>query len=494
MQSLSALLKLLQHPTLQGNGVISDAYYFAKKVYAEKIHYGKRTYFEHAFETAKILAMLGLGPATIATGLLQGIFENNSFDETKLELRFERKIVYFLKCLTRITKVRYSLEHVQTESYAKFFLTNANDVRVLFIKLASQLDTLRHATHMPSKERVAAAHETMNIYRPLAEHLGIYEIKIELENLAFEIMDPKMFTYMENLLSIKTKLEKNRLASFKKSVLKKLAKNNIKVQGAVFRLKGIYSTYRKLKHKGNIDRIRDIKALRLIFQSVEDCYRALGVIHSHWKPLPDRMKDYVAFPKPDGYRSIHTTLSMNDGRIIEVQIRTQEMHAHAEREIKSHTNYKPDEKNILGKWFDYFLPMPSNVTDVHENERDKKVPTWVKKVVDVKSFVSPVIDKPDQRYFNFFQQYMFVFNGRNEVIELPKGASIIDFAFSLEPDKAMHLAGAKINGKYESFDTTLRNGDKVDIETSRSSSPKLKWLQYALTPVAREKIGQYFTR
>jgi len=491
MPTIEEIQGSLRYPTQKGLNVLKKSHDFLVETYSIK-GVDKESRLNHLLGTAKILAELGLGPTTIAAGMLHDVLENGYVVENEIDKQFEKKIVLLVQGVTALSKIKYIPEYQDKESMAKFFLASAHDLRVLVIKLAEILDVMRTIGIYPKEEQLRLAQECLDMYVPLAERLGTGAIKRELETLSFEILKPKECENIRQLVRLKEDREKKSLANFKNSLLKTLAKENLRVIKTDFRLKSVYSIYKKMELKENIEQIYDIRAFRIVVESVGDCYRTLGIVNTRWQPLPDRVKDYIALPKPDGYRSLHTTVFIGNGHIAEIQIRTPEMHERAEIGIISHTLYKQKEKNPIGEWFDRFFSHPKNAVDTKENEEKyKKVPGWIKRLVDVTTYVQMKPHNVHGPQEKFLAQRMFVFDEKGAVVDLPKGATVVDFAFVIDPDNAANLSGATVNGKFVSIQTNLKNDDTVVLHLKKQAKPRPKWLEYAKTPKAKTLIREH---
>jgi GTP pyrophosphokinase len=503
--SVEEILKLMDSPTEEDKELIRKAYNFAETAHQSQKRYSGEPYFVHAFETAKILAELGLGTISISAGLLHDILEDAGVKPETIEKEFGKEILFLVEGVTKLGKLRYHGAERHIESLRKLFVAMSQDLRVLIIKLSDRLHNMRTLQYVPKEKQKRIASETLEIYAPLAYRLGIRKLNRELEDLSFSYVYPKEYEETKNLLKQKKKEDLEHLEKFSKSIKKGLAKSEITNITTDYRVKNLYSLFQKLKRKDNdIEKIYDILALRVIVPEVEDCYKVLGAIHAIWRPLPGRIKDYIAFPKPNGYHGLHTTVFTGDGNIVEIQIRTQEMHHDAEYGIASHFAYK---KNTLGKksgyvgnmaWFKQFLPSfifgepikdsPANATTVY-GASCKGVPNWVK---DLAQFEKS--DNPDQIEFidnlktDFFSNRIFIFTPKGDVIDLPIDSSPIDFAYAIHSDIGNHMTGAKVNGKMASFDQKLQNGDIVEIITKESAHPNIKWLEFAKTTMAKKHI------
>jgi GTP pyrophosphokinase len=310
--------------------------------------------------------------------------------------------------------------------------------------------------------------ETIEIHAPMANRLGIWRLKGELEDLAFPFAYPKEYKQVKELLSTKSEVNQNYLDDINEKLQKELSNQGVKVLEISNRMKGLFSLYKKLKKKDmDIDKIYDIVAMRVIVGSIEECYRVLGIIHSIWKPIPGRIKDFIALPKPNGYKSIHTTIFTGDGSIAEIQIRTPEMHYQAEFGIASFFAYKEG----------------FSKTDKHRD--------WIEQFKELQKNVAKPSAFLNNLKMDFFSKRIFVFTPKGAVIDLPEESSVIDFAYAIHSDIGDHASGAKVNGKYSKLDTKLQNGDIVHIETSEKSNPTSKWLDNAKTTLARRHIKKY---
>ncbi len=357
--------------------------------------------------------------------------------------------------------------------------------------------------HVPKEKQIRIASETLEIYAPIAYRLGIRKLNRELEDLAFKFVLPEEYTEVASLVKQKQGTETIALEKFMRTLKKELAKNDVTNFKTDFRIKGLYSLYKKLKRK-DIDKVYDISALRVIVPTIADCYRVLGIIHSSWRPLPGRIKDYIAFPKPNGYQSLHTTIFTGDGGIIEVQIKTEEMSQEAEYGIASHISYKQNQQNNKKKianpnllWVKKILPLTENWNEKSQKTKPKlnldDVPRWVKDLVDYQKEAGDETFL-DEIKTDFFEERIFVFTPKGDVIDLPADSSVIDFAFAVHSDIGLRVAGAKVNGKFVAIYTTLKNGDRVEIETKKNAKPNRKWIDYCKTTMARRHIRAFLEK
>jgi len=496
MADLNQLISLLGDISDSDKALVEKAYSFAEKAHTGQKRFSGEPYFNHCFETAKILAEQGMGSVSIAAGLLHDTLEDANIKPEELEKEFGKEILFLVDGVTKLGKLHYHGVERHIESLRKLFVAMSQDLRVLIIKLADRLHNMRTLQFVKPEKQTRIATETLQIYAPLAYRLSMRKINRELENLAFPFVFPKENETVKGLLKQKEKESAARLEKFSRSMKKELAKNNMINIHTDTRVKSSFSLWRKLQRKNmEIENVYDILALRVIVPSLDDCYKALGIIHNHWRPLPGRIKDYIAFPKPNSYQGIHTTVFTGDGGIVEVQIRTEEMHRQAEYGIASHLAFKEGKKTgekTLGLlWLAQFIPFIGKKQNGAAGE-NKEVPNWIKQIADSQT---ELLKSGDDEYFDnmqtdFFQHRVFVFTPKGDVVDLPIEAGPIDFAFAIHSDIGDHTSGAKVNGKLVSLDTKLKNGDIVEILVKESSHPNAKWLNFVKTNFAKKKIRE----
>lgn len=467
--SLGALLKISKSEK-KDIELLTKAHDFSKQAHEGQKRFSGEPYFNHAFATAYKLAELGMDTETIAAGLLHDTIEDGAATEDILKKEFGDEIAFLVEGVTKLGKLRYQGIERHTESLRKLFFAVAKDIRVLIIKLADRFHNVQTLEHVRKEKQKRIALETLEIYAPFANRLGMGELKGTLEDAAFPFAYPEQYKDITEQLRDRKNTKQKHLEKINRTLQKELAVHGITDFKTDYRIKHTYSTYQKLlKKEKDIEKIYDIAALRIIVGSVEECYKTLGVIHSLWRPLPGRIKDYIAFPKPNGYQSIHTTIFTGDGDIVEIQIRTEVMHQEAEYGIAAHFAYKEESaspnSNALNKRLRWV----------------KQLSEWQKQVHESKEFL-------ENLRMDFFEHRVFVFTPQGDVIDLPENASPIDFAYAIHSDIGNHAAGAKVNGKFTSLDTPLKNGDIVEIITKKSSMPNQKWLQYVKTTLARKQI------
>lgn len=410
---------------------------------------------------------------TIAASLLHDVVEDTNVSIEEIKRRFGPEVATLVDGVTKLSKLTgITGEERQAENLRKMFLAMAKDVRVIFIKLADRLHNMRTLSYLPVGKQKIIAKETLDIFAPLAHRLGIWRIKWELEDLSFKYLEPEKYREISRLIA-KTRKEREEYIEEAISIIKtNLESLKIKadIQG---RPKHLYSIYMKMKRDNlEFDQIYDLLGIRVIVETTKDCYAVLGVIHSLWKPIPGRFKDYIAVPKSNMYQSLHTTVIGPRGEPLEIQIRTYEMHRVAEYGIAAHWRYKEEKTD---KDFDMKLSWLRQLLE------------WQKELRDAKEFV-------EQVRVDLFEDEVFVFTPKGDVVSLPRGSTPVDFAFRIHTEIGNHCVGAKVNGKIVPLDYKLNNGEIVEILTSKSASPSLDWLSFVATNSARNRIRQYFKR
>ncbi|MDP6387717.1 MAG: HD domain-containing protein [Candidatus Pacebacteria bacterium] len=522
--STKDIISLMDSPTGADKEFITKAYKFAEHAHKDQRRNSRDLYIVHLCETAKILAGLGMGVKTVAAGLLHDTIEDVGVTEEQLRKKFGDEILYLVQGVTGLGMLRYRGQKKHAESLRKLFVVTSQDIRILIIKLADRLHNMRTLQYNNKESQKRNALETLEIYAQIADRLGMGQMKGELEDLAFPYVYPDKYQEVRKLRKQRGKETLKRLVKIDKSLKKELAKNEIINFRTDYRMKQLYSLYQKLERKEhNIEKIRDISALRIIVPTVSDCYKILGIIHGLWRPLPGEIKDYIAFPRPNGYRSLHTTIFTGDGGIIEIQIRTEEMHKESEYGIASHISYKGGlegkrkKTNLL--WFrDLFSSRirgrikqfqdkraekkikKKSTKKQRENAYEKpkysisKVPAWIKQIAEEQKSVPESEEFLEDLKSDFFSHRVFVFTPKGDVIDLPADSSPIDFAYAVHSDIGNHVFGTKVNDKLVSLDTKLKNGDIVEIETKESSHPTRKWLDTAKTSVAQRHIRSAITK
>jgi GTP pyrophosphokinase len=452
---------------------LKKAYVFSAKVHVGQVRLSGEPYLNHPLEVAGILTQLRLDEASVATGLLHDTVEDTLTTLEEIRENFGEEIAQLVDGLTKISLISLrSSEERQAENFRKMILAMVKDIRVILIKLADRLHNMRTLKYQPPDKQSDISQETLDIYAPLADRLGIDWIKSELEDLAFQYLHSEIYDEIRRKIAKKEKERTRYIEEVKRTLMKRLYENRI--EGEVSgRLKQIYSIYLKMKDQNiNFDQVYDITAFRVIVRSIKECYDVLGIIHSIWKPIPGKFKDYIGLPKENMYQSLHTTVIGPYGERIEIQIRTHEMHKIAEEGIAAHWKYKG------GK--------------VVEEADDKRF-TWLRQLLEWQR------DLKDNREFiesvkvDLFPNEVYIFTPKGEVKQFPAGSTPIDFAYSIHSDIGNHCVGAKVNSKIVPLRYELRSGDTIEILTSPNQKPSKDWLKLAKTSRAKAKIRQWFT-
>lgn len=448
--------------------------------FAEKAHTGQKRssgepYTIHPIEVAHILVDLGLDINTVISGLLHDTAEDTRVTLQELEKQFGSEVALLVDGITKLGKFEFKTkEEQQFETLRKMFIAMANDIRVIIIKLADRLHNLRTLEYINEDKQREKAYETLEIYAPLAHRLGIFKIKWELEDLSLRFIDPTGYYDLVERISSKRKEREEQILTFIELLRERIEAAGIKadIEG---RAKHFYSIYRKMymQHK-SFDQIFDLMAVRIIVDEVKDCYEVLGIAHVLWKPIPGRFKDYIAVAKPNQYRSLHTTVIGPFGVPFEIQIRTWDMHRTAEYGIAAHWKYKEGKKT--------------------QTELDEKL-GWIRQLLEWQNELSEFKDFTDTLKIDLFTEEVFVFTPKGDVIDLPKGALPLDFAYAIHSAVGNRCVGAKVNGKIVPLDYELKTGEIVEIlTTSASHGPSRDWLKMVKTSEARSKIKQWFKK
>ncbi len=445
---------------------VKKAYDFSEKAHQGQLRESGDPYFKHPYEVAMILADLELDVETIAAGLLHDVLEDTSVTREDIEREFGTQVMLLVEGVTKLEKLpfRNRIER-QAENLRKMIFAMAKDIRVILIKLADRLHNMRTLRHVPPDKQRTVAQETLDIFAPLAHRLGIWRIKWEMEDLAFRYLAPKDYYSLVNSIAKKRQEREGDLKNVMDIVKEKVDDLDISsdIQG---RPKHLYSIYQKMqRQEKNLDEIYDLMAVRVIVDSVKDCYAVLGVIHTLWKPIPGRFKDYIAMPKLNMYQSLHTTIIGPKGEPYEIQIRTWDMHRIAEKGVAAHWLYKEGRRH--------------NHDDKVEWLREAV--EWLQEAKDPQEFMETL-------KIDLYEDEVFVFTPKGDVKSLPNGATPVDFAFDVHTDVGLHCVGAKVNGRIVPLDHTLSNGDFVEILTSKNASPSRDWLTFVKTSKARNKI------
>lgn len=516
MTPVKDIIAQMHAPSPQDVALIEKAYAFGLSAHKEDVRYSGEPYFVHPAAAAKILAELGMDAETIAAGLLHDAIEDGRATPEEVKALFGEEVLFLIEGVTKLGKHKYRGAERHAESLRRLLVATSADVRVLIIKLADRYHNMLTISHVPPEKQKRIALETLEIYAPLADRLGMGRMKRDLEDFAFPVIDPDAYQHAVEVRKLKTKENERGLVRVQKELQRDLARKNIKDFRTEIRMKGYWSLHQKLVRKNDdITAIHDIAALRIIVPTIDDCYTALGIIHAKFRPLPGEFKDYIAFPKPNGYQSLHTTVLTSEAGVVEIQIRTDAMHRHAQFGIASHMSYKQlgkkvekfdkqTQKNAFDvlsfSWIRDLVPTLLNFTKapapqeqqkkevIRKTKKVEQAPQWLHELADVhttfaesKEFVSSLKE-------DFFSHRVFLFTPKGDVIDLPVNSTPIDFAYAIHSDVGNHMQGAKVNDKMVAFDTVLGNGDIVEIMTRESAHPTAKWLDMARTSLARKHI------
>ena len=465
------------HPSAGDLSAIDKAYNFAKKSHGDQKRKSGEPYIIHPIHTALILADLELDKESIMAGLLHDVMEDTKVTREQMISEFGEEVTDLVDGVTKLTKLDYDADKVekQAENLRKMFLAMAKDIRVILIKLADRLHNMRTLQYMTPEKQKEKSKETMEIYAPIADRLGISKIKIELDDLALRYLEPEKYKDLVDGVHLRLEHREEFMSQLIAEVAGYIEKAGIKatIDG---RVKHYFSIYKKMvnQHK-TLDQIYDVFAIRIIVDTVMECYGALGVIHEKYTPVPGRFKDYIAMPKQNMYQSLHTTLIGPNGQPFEIQIRTMEMHKTAEYGIAAHWKYK------------------ENITGEGDNEEQKiswlrQILEWQRDLSDNHEFLNLLKDD-----LNMFSENVYCFTPNGDLKSLPNGSTPIDFAYSIHSAVGNKMVGARVNGKMVNIDYKIQNGDQVEVVTSNNSNgPSMDWLKIVKSTQAKNKINQWF--
>ena len=463
--------------------MIEKAYKIAAQAHKDQKRKSGEPYIIHPLCVAIILADLEMDKETIAAGMLHDVVEDTKFTEEDIRREFGDEVALLVDGVTKLGRLSYSSDklEVQAENLRKMFLAMAKDIRVILIKLADRLHNMRTLKYMTPEKQKEKARETMDIYAPIAQRLGISKIKIELDDLSLKYLEPEAYYDLVHQIAQRKSVRDDYVQSLVEEVKKHIHEAGIPAQ-IDGRAKHFFSIYKKMKNQDKtLDQIYDLFAIRIIVDSVKDCYAALGVIHEMYKPIPGRFKDYIAMPKPNMYQSLHTTLIGPTGQPFEIQIRTYEMHRTAEYGIAAHWKYKEASNNGGAA-------APMTVTEEEKLSWLRQILEWQRDMSDNKEFMSLL--KSD---LDLFSDTVFCFTPTGDVKNLPNGSTPIDFAYSIHSAVGNKMIGAKVNGKLVPIDYVIQNGDRIEVLTSQNSKgPSRDWLKLVKSTQAKNKINQWF--
>lgn len=449
--------------------LVRKAYRFAEKHHKGQKRESGEPFIEHPLQVAKILAEHSLDIQTIVAGLLHDTVEDTKASIETIKKEFGAEVANLVDGVTKIKELHVTnWEERHAESIRKMIMASAQDIRVIFIKLADKLHNMRTVKACREDKRKRVAQEVMDVYAPIAYKLGMAGIKSELEDLAFEQLNPEAYKNIITKLKKTIAQREKEMAEFRNVLEPELEKNGIKPLKIFGRAKHAYSIYRKMqKYNYGIEGVYDLIALRIITNTVKECYEVVGIIHQLWKPMPGRFKDFIAMPKPNMYQSLHTTV-IAKGQPVEIQVRTKDMDKIAEEGIAAHWHYK----GVYGdKEFDAKLSWLRQILD------------WQRELRDSKEFM-------EMLHFDFFEKEIYTFTPRGDVISLPRGATVLDFAYAVHSNVGDTCIGARVNGKFVPVRTELSNGNLVEIITSKAQKPSRDWLKFVVTSKAKTKIKQ----
>jgi GTP pyrophosphokinase len=465
--------KVRQHHPGADEELLRRAYLFSAREHRGQSRKSGEPYLVHPLEVANILAELKLDPVCVATGLLHDIVEDTGTTVAHIEEYFGPEIAHLVDGLTKISELDHApYEERQALNMRKMLLAIIDDVRVVLVKLADRLHNMRTLEYLHGDKRRRIAQETLDVYAPIAHRLGMSRVRGELEDLAFKYLEPEEYIKIKELVDRRRKRLEVFNAELQQRISQMMANAGINIVQLEGRMKRLFSIYQKLRRQRiSIDQVYDLVAVRIITDSVKDCYAALGVIHTAWTPIPGRFKDWIALPRENLYQSLHTSVLGEGGQPFEVQIRTEEMHIVAEQGIAAHWKYKEGRRG----------------THTDEDEKFK----WLKRLVEGQQEVRDSREFMDSLKLDLYPKEVYCFTPKGKVIELPRGATPIDFAFTIHTQVGLTCTGAKANGRIVPLRYQLRNGDVVEIMTSPSAHPSRDWMNFVKTARARSKIRHY---
>jgi guanosine-3',5'-bis(diphosphate) 3'-pyrophosphohydrolase len=449
--------------------LLRRAYVFSALEHKGQVRHSGEPYLVHPLEVADSLADMKLDVVAVAAGLLHDVVEDTLTTPERIAELFGPEIAHVVEGVTKIGAIPFSSsEERQAENFRKMLLAMVDDIRVILVKLADRLHNMRTLHHLPEERRIKIAQETLDIYAPIANRLGMSKVKNELEELSFKYLEPKAYESLRAKVEARRKSAEAVIDELTRALRAKLEDAQIPVIALDGRIKRLYSIHLKLKRqKIDLERVYDFVAVRVVTQSVKDCYAALGIIHQTWSPVPGRIKDFIAMPRPNGYQSLHTSVISEHGFPFELQIRTDEMHRRAEEGIAAHWKYKE------GRVGDH---------------RDERYFLWMRQLLEVQQEVRDPAEFLQNLKIDLYPEEVYIFTPKGEVRSLPRGATAVDFAYTVHTDVGNQCVGARINGKMVALRTRLQNGDIVEIVTQSGHRPSRDWLTFVVTSRARSKI------
>jgi len=451
--------------------ILRRAYIFSAVEHKGQVRASGEPYLVHPLEVALILADMRMDPICVAVGLLHDVLEDTLTTPERLQEYFGKDVLHIVEGVTKISKIPYATsEERQAETYRKMLLAMVDDIRVILVKLADRLHNMRTLQHLPDDRRQRISRETLDIYAPIAGRLGMAKVKNELEDLAFQYLDPAGYKTLAARVEERRRAASAFIERIRSTVAEKLRSAGIAaaVEG---RIKRLHSIHQKLKRQRiDLEQVYDFVALRVLVESVPDCYAALGVLHNTWRPVPGRIKDFIAMPRPNGYQSLHTSVIGDEGQPFEVQIRTHEMHRVAEEGIAAHWKYKEGRTGV---------------------DKDDHAFSWLRQLLEWQQEVKDPHEFLNSLKLDLYPEEVYCFTPKGEVRMLPRGASPIDFAYAIHTEVGHQCVGARVNGKMVPLRYKLKNGDIVEIVTSPGHKPSRDWLGFTVTNKAKAKIRHY---
>ncbi len=462
----------------QNTDLICRAFNFAFQLHEGQYRKSGEPYIAHPVAVAGLLRDLGGDEVTIAAGFLHDIVEDTEVTPEEIEEYFGADVRRLVEGVTKLSKFNFSsTTERQAENFRRMFLAMAKDIRVIIVKLADRLHNMRTLEHLKPEKQKRISRETREIFAPLANRLGIGRFKWELEDLCFKYLETDDYGNIKTLISERRGDREARIETMTETLRSRLDKLGVKVLELKGRPKHLFGIYQKMERQNKeFDEIYDIAAIRIIVEKNEECYRSLAVVHDAFKPIPGRFKDYIGLPKPNRYQSLHTTVVGLNGRPLEVQIRTMEMHHIAEYGIAAHWKYKE-----------------TGTSDTQLNSDDEKF-TWLRQLLDWQNDLKDAQEYIDSLKDNLFEDDVYVFTPKGDVIALAHDATPVDFAYRIHSEIGNHMKGARVNGRWSALDIPLANGDIVEIITQNNSHPSLDWLNFVVSPTARNRIRQWYKR
>ena len=452
--------------------LLRRAYVFSAFEHRGQVRHSGEPYLIHPLAVADFLADMKLDAVAIAAGLLHDVVEDTLTTIERIEELFGSEVAHVVEGVTKISAIPFqSSEERQAENFRKMLLAMVDDIRVMLVKLADRLHNMRTLNHLPEDRRIKIAQETRDIYAPIANRLGMSKVKNELEELSFRYLEPQTYEALRAQVDAKRRKTEGLIEELKKTISAKLRDAQVPVLEIDGRIKRLWSISQKLKRqKIELEQVYDFIALRIVTEGVKDCYAALGIIHQTWSPVPGRIKDFIAMPRPNGYQSLHTSVISEHGLPFEVQIRTQKMHRMAEEGIAAHWKYKEGRTG---------------------DQRDERYFQWMRQLLEYQQEVRDPQEFIQNLKVELYPEEVYTFTPKGLVKALPRGATPVDFAYAIHTDVGHQCVGARVNGKMVPLRTRLKNGDIVEIVTSPTQAPSREWVNMVVTSRARHKIRHW---